>query len=165
MSLRLLVYVLAGIVVVALALAGVFYVQRGAHMELKGTILKVRTLATGENTSAVLIDFRCVNAADYPWVVRGVSVALTDSQGYLVEGATISDTDAARLFEYFPLLGQKYNDSLTMRTRIPPRQTLDRMIAARFEIPEAHLRARQSLRIRVEEVDGAASEIVEESRE
>ena len=134
-------------------------------MELKGTILKVRTLATDENTSAVLIDFRCVNAADYPWVVRAVSVALTDSQGYLVEGATISDTDAARLFEYFPLLGQKYNDSLTMRTRIPPRQTLDRMIAARFEIPEAHLRARQSLRIRVEEVDGAASEIVEESRE
>jgi hypothetical protein len=36
------------------------------------------------------------------------------------------------------------------------------MIAARFEIPEGRLRARKGLLIRVEEVDGAVSEIVED---
>jgi hypothetical protein len=73
----------------------------------------------------------------------------------------VSEVDAARLFEYFPLLGQKYNDSLIARTRLEPHRTLDRMIAAKFEIPEAQLQARKGLRIRIEDVDGAVSEIAE----
>jgi hypothetical protein len=161
MRLRLLIYVLAGIGVVAVAVTGVFFMQRGAHLEIQGTILKVRTLSADENSSVALIDFRCTNAADYPWVVRSVEVSLTDAKGELLEGTTVSDADATRLFEYFPLMGQKFNDSLVARTRIPPRHTIDRMIAARFEISEKALRARRSLRIRVEDVDGAVSEIVE----
>jgi hypothetical protein len=162
MRLRLLIYVLAGIAVVAVAVSGVFFLQRDAHMEIRGAILKVRTLSTEENSSVALIDFRCTNPADYPWVVRSVEVSLTDAKGELLEGITVSDADAARLFEYFPLVGQKFNDSLIARTRIPARQTIDRMIAARFEISEKALRARRSLRIRVEDVDGPVSEIVEE---
>ncbi len=165
MRLRLLIYVLAGIAVVAVAVTWVFFLQRGAHMELQGAILKVRTLSTDENSSVALIDFRGTNVADYPWMVRSVEVSLTDGQGDLVEGSTISDVDATRLFEYFPLLGQKYNDSLVARTRIPPHQTIDRMIAARFEMPEKALRARRSLRVRVEDVDGGVSEIVEGDRQ
>jgi hypothetical protein len=161
MRIRLLIYVLGGLVLVAAAVAWMFYIQRGAHMELEGAILKVRTLATDENSSVAIIDFRVTNVADYVWMVRSVSVSLTDGQGYLVEGSTISDVDAARLFDYYPLLGQKYNNSLIPRMRIQPRQTVDRMIGVRFEVPEAQLQARKVLTIRVEEVDGGVSEITE----
>jgi hypothetical protein len=165
MRLRLLIYVLAGIGVVAVAVTGVFFMQRGAHLEIQGTILKVRTLSADENSSVALIDFRCTNAADYPWVVRSVEVSLTDAQGNPLEGSTVSDADATRLFEYFPLMGQKFNDSLVARTKIPARHTIDRMIAARFEISEKALQARRSLRVRVEDVDGPVSEIVEGVRQ
>jgi hypothetical protein len=165
MRLRLLIYVLAGIAVVAAAVTWVFFLQRGAHLDLPGAILKVRTVSTEENSSVALIDFRCTNSADYPWVIRSVEVSLTDAQGELLNGSTVSDADATRLFEYFPLIGQKFNDSLVARTRIPPRRTIDRMIAARFEISEKALRARRSLRVRVEDVDGPVSEIVEGGRQ
>ena len=158
---RLLIYVLAGIVVVGAAVAWLVYHQRGAHLELKGSILKVRTLAMDDNSSVAIVDFRFVNVADYRWVVRTVDVSLIDARGDTVLGSTVSDVDAAHLFEYFPLLGQKYNDSLLPRARLEPHQNLDRMIAAKFEIPEAQLQARKSLRIRVEDVDGAVAEIVE----
>ncbi len=161
MRIRLLLFALIGLAAVAGAVAWIFYIQRGAHMQLAGSILKVRTLATDENSSVALIDFRVTNLADYPWMVRSVTVSVIDGEGFLVEGSTIADTDAARLFEYFPLLGQKYNESLIYRSRIPPRQTVDRMIGARFEVPEAQILARKNLTIRVEEVDRGASEIVE----
>jgi hypothetical protein len=161
MRFRLLIYVLGGVVLVAAVVAWVFHMQRGAHMELQGTILKVRTLATDENSSVALADFRVTNLADYVWMVRSVNVSLIDGQGFLVEGSTISDVDATRLFDYYPLLGQKYNSSLTPRTRVQPHETMDRMIGVRFEVPEAQLQARKSLTIRVEEVDGGVSEIAE----
>jgi len=158
---RFLIYVLAGVAAVAAVVAWVFHMQRGAHMELTGTILKVRTLATDEHSSVAIIDFRVTNVADYVWMVRSVDVSVVDGQGYVAQGSTISDVDAARVFEYYPLLGQKYNDSLTPRTRIQPHQTIDRMIGVRFEIPEAQVAARKNLTIRVVEVDGGVSEIVE----
>jgi hypothetical protein len=161
MRIRNLVFMLVGIALVGLAVVWVFYIQRGAHLELKGSILKVRTLAPDDSSSVAVIDFRFTNAADFPWMVRAVDVSAIDSAGARVEGYTISEADAARLFEYYPLLGQKFNDSLVARTRIQPHQTLDRMISARFEIPEAQLRSRKRLQIRVEDVDGAVSEIVE----
>jgi hypothetical protein len=102
-----------------------------------------------------------VNVADYRWVIRKVDVSVTDAQGHTVPGSTVSEVDAARLFEYFPLLGQKFNDSLVARARLDPHRTLDRMIAAKFEIPEAQLQARKGLSIRIEDVDGAVSEITE----
>jgi hypothetical protein len=76
----------------------------------------------------------------------------------------VSEGDAQRIFEYYPALGQKYNPSLVARTRIAARQSMDRMLAARFEVPEKELQARRRLIIRVEEVDGAVSEIAERAR-
>ncbi len=161
MRIRLLLYVLAGVIAVGAVVAWMFYIQRGAHMELKGTILKVRTLAIDEHSSVAVVDFRLTNVADYVWMVRSIGVSIQDGQGYHAAGSTISDTDAQRLFEYYPLLGQKFNNSLTPRTRIQPHQTVDRMIGVRFEVPEPQLQARRSLTIQVDEVDGGSSEITE----
>lgn len=73
----------------------------------------------------------------------------------------ISEVDARRLFDYYPVLGQKFNDSLLIRTKIKPHETMDRMLAARFEVPEKDLQARRQLRIRIEELDGPVVDLVE----
>jgi hypothetical protein len=150
-----------GLVAVAIAVAWVLYIQRGAHIEPKGKILKVRTQALDNTSSVAVIDFRVANSSDYLIVVREVTVTLEDASGNPVDGMMVAEMDAQRLFQYYPLLGQKYNDTLKMRDRIPARQTLDRMIAARFEIPQAQLDARKKLTVRVDDVDGPFGELIE----
>jgi hypothetical protein len=114
-----------------------------------------------DNSSVAILDFRFVNPSNYGFVVREVKVSLEDKQGRTLDGAVVSEMDAKRLFQYYPMLGQKYNETLLLRTKIGPRQAMDRMVAARFEIPEKLLQDRKQLRIRVEDVDGPVSEIVE----
>ncbi|HZT30101.1 MAG TPA: hypothetical protein VFA33_09475 [Bryobacteraceae bacterium] len=149
-----------GVGVVVVAVCAILYIQRGSHIELKGSILKVRTQALDENNSVAVVDFRFANPSDFPFVVRSVTVSVEGAGGQVYQGADVSEVDAKRLFQYYPLLGQKFNDSLLMRDRIPPRHTEDRMIAARFEIPVKQLDARKSLSIRIEDVDGPVSELV-----
>lgn len=150
-----------GLALIAVVVTVVFYMQRGAHIELQGAILKVRTAAMDEHSSVAVADFRFANPADYPFVVRRVDVSIVGADGQVYEGSPVSEVDAKRLFEYYKLLGQKFNESLLMRDKIAPRTSQDRMIAARFEIPESQLDARRSLTIRIEDVDGPVSELVE----
>jgi hypothetical protein len=149
-----------GVVVVVIFIAGVFFLQRGSHIELKGAILKVRTQAMDENSSVAVLDFRFVNPSNYPFVVRTVDVTIDDKAGKTYQGQTISEVDARRMFEYYKILGQKYNDSLLMRDKIGPRQSQDRMIAALFQMPVEKLEARKQIKIRIEDVDGPVSELV-----
>jgi len=150
-----------GLGVVALGIAGMFYMQRGAHVELKGSVLKVRTAALDETSSVAVIDFRFVNPSNYPFVVRTVDVTMEEKNGKVVTSEPVSETDAKQLFQALPLLGQKFNDSLIMRDKIPAKQAEDRMIAARFPLPVDKLEERKRFRIRIEDVDGPVSELVE----
>jgi hypothetical protein len=68
------------------------------------------------------------------------------------------------LFQFYPVLGQKFNDTLRARDKIGARQSMDRMVAVRFELPESAVAARKNLRVRIEDVDGAVSEIAENTR-
>jgi hypothetical protein len=149
-----------GLVVILIAVAGIMYLQRGAHVELKGAILKVRTMGMDDSSSLVVVDFRFVNPSDYPFVVRSVDVTAT-VDGQSLTSTPVPEVDAKRIFEYYPILGQKFNVSLLTRDRIPGRKTEDRMIATRFEVPVAKLDARTNLKIRIEDVDGPVSELVE----
>ena len=76
-----------GLVVIAIGLAGVFYMQRGAHVELKGSVLKVRTAALDEKSSVAVLDFRFVNPSDVPFVVRTVDVTMEDKDGSTYPGS------------------------------------------------------------------------------
>lgn len=155
----LIVPVVAGLAAVAMVVAGVLYMQRGAHVELKGSVLKVRTQALDENSTAMVIDFRITNPSDYKFIVRRADVTIEDQQNRIAEAQPVAEMDAQRLFQYYPLLGQKFNDSLKVREQIQPRETQDRMLAVRFELPEKLVEARKKLTIRIEEVDGTVSEI------
>lgn len=153
-----------GLLVVACAVGGVLYMQRGAHIDLKGAVLKVRTQAMDENSSVAVVDFRFVNPSNYPFVVRQVDVSVIDKDGKILEGSPVSELDARRLFQYYPVLGQKFNDSLVMRDKIPARQSMDRMTVARFEAPQAVLESRRKLILRIVDVDGPVAELQEEKR-
>lgn len=145
-----------------IATAVVLFLNRGSHVVLEGSVQKVRIQSLEERSSVVVIDFRFVNPSNYPFVVRTVDVAMIDHDGNRHEGIAIADVDAQRIFQYYPLLGPKYNRSLILRDRVEAKQSLDRMISARFDLPDSAVQLRKQLIIRVEDVDGTVSEIVEE---
>ena len=150
-----------GIVCIGIAAWWVVYMQRGAYIDLPGKVLKVRTAPLDEASAVAVIDFRVTNPADYPFVVRKVTVAMEDSSGSEAEGQTVSEVDARQLFQVIPLLGQKFNDTLLMRDSVPPHGSWDRMVAARFEVPESKLEARKRLVVRIEEIDGKVFDLSE----
>ena len=154
-------FLVVGLLVMAVAVVGMLYWTRGEHIELKGSILKVRVQEMDERSAVAVLDFRFVNPSDYVFVVRTVTVTLEDAKGNLIEGRVSSEPDAQRLFQFYPVLGQKFNDTFRARDKVASRQSMDRMVAVRFEIPESAIAARKNLRIRIEDVDGAVSEIAE----
>ena len=164
MNRELLKYAAIGLGLLIVLTAGVLFWNRGAHVVLEGDVQKVRLQAMDERSTVVVIDFRFVNPSDYPFIVREAKVFLDDADGNRHEGMGIGEVDSQRLFQYYPLLGQKFNRSLIFRDRIASKESMDRMICARFELPEPSVQARKGLVIRVEDVDGVVSEIVEDRK-
>jgi hypothetical protein len=150
-----------GLAIIALAVGGIFVMQRGDRMELPGKILKVRTAPLDEDSSVAVIDFRMTNPSNILFEVREVTVELDDNQGKSYLGQSVSEVDAKRLFEGLPVLGPKFNPTLLMRERLGSRGSADRMIAARFQAPMALLDGRKRFVVRIEEVDGKSFEYVE----
>jgi hypothetical protein len=145
-----------------LVLVGIIlFIQRGAHLDLPGHFLKVRTAPLSDDYAVVVIDFRVSNTSDYPAVVRNVLVYAEDKNGARVVGKTIADPDAKRIFDGIPLLGTKYNHSLILQDKIPGHATWDRMIAASFDIPDPKLQERKRFVVAIEEIDGKIFEIAE----
>ena len=160
-----------GLAVIALLVGGIFYMQRGDRIDLPGKVLKVRTAVLDDGkgdrgethpaTSVAVIDFRVTNPSDVIFEVRTVTVRAQDASGKVVTGQISSDTDAAAMMKALPLLGEKFNKTLTVRERIGAHASQDRMAAVRFEMPLDQLDARKNLTVRIEEVDGKTFEYSE----
>jgi hypothetical protein len=150
-----------GLAIIALAVGGIFFMQRGDRMELPGKILKVRTAPLDDDSSIAVIDFRITNPSNILFEVRTVTVEMDDNQGRSYLGQPVSEVDAVRLFEGLPVLGQKFNPTLIMRERLGSHRSADRMIAARFQAPMALLDGRKRFVVRIEEVDGKSFEYAE----
>jgi len=154
-----------GIMLVAMVVGAIWMSNRGSQIRLSGEIQQVRVLGMPDNSSIVIVDFRFVNPADYPFIVKDATVRLTDAEGTSYTGTAIAAVDAQRMFDYYskenPDLGPAYNEMLKVRDRVEPGASMDRMICARFELTEAQARARESLRLRIQDVDRAITEIVE----
>lgn len=150
-----------GLAIIALAVGGIFLMQRGDRIELPGKILKVRTAPLDEESSIAVIDFRITNPSNILFEVRTVTVETEDNQGKSYLGQSVSEMDARRLFDAVPVLGPKFNPTLIMRERLGSHGSADRMIAARFQVPLAMLDGRKRFVVRVEEVDGKTFEYTE----
>lgn len=143
-----------GLAIIALAIGGIFYMQRGDVIQLPGKILKVRTAPLADDSTIAVIDFRFTNPSDILLEVRRVTVEMEDTAGKSYLGEVSSETDAKRLFEGLPVLGPKYLTTLTMRQRIAPHAGGDYMVAARFQAPIAQVDARKRFIVHIEEVAG-----------
>jgi hypothetical protein len=159
MNTRSLAAFAIGIGAIALIVAGVLFVQRGSRIRVTGQVLKVRTVPLDDGSSVAVADFRVQNPGKLIVVVRSVRMFVEDASGKRTEGQTVSEVDARRLFEALPVLGQKYNDTLVVRDKIPSGASLDRMVAARFEMPVDKLDSRKQVYIQIEDVDGPVSEL------
>lgn len=153
-------FIVLGIVVaiVAIALVSLYYHDPSRAM-VTGAILKVRSQAVDESSCLVVVDFRFNNPSNSVVQVRSVSVVIDGQDAKEVPGDALSEMDAARLMQYYPTLGQKYNDTLVIKAKVEPKQTMDRMICARFPISEAQFNARKKLKVRIEDWGGPISEI------
>ena len=162
MSKQFWIFLLVGLAVVGVLISAVLVGTKGAHLELTGKILKVRTLAlSGGKASLVVIDFRVQNPSSVPFVVSNVEIRLQPASGAEVTGLEVSKADIDSVFEQDKLIGPKFNDVLTLQSKILPQTTQDRMAGARFELPEAAIDQRKLIRIRIEDVDGTIAEIGE----
>jgi hypothetical protein len=161
MSKNFLIALGIGVVCIAIAVAGILFMQRGARVGVTGEVLKVRTAPLDENSTIVVLDFRVHNPSDYPFVARNVTAIYEDAAGNRTDGLTASEMDARHIFEGIPVLGEKYNQTFIERDKVAPRSQIDRMVAARFEMPEAKLQARKRFIVKIEEIDGQTFEIPE----
>jgi hypothetical protein len=150
-----------GIAVVLIGITGVLFMQRGARVGLTGQFLKVRTAALDENSTVAVIDFRVNNPSDVLFVVKYASVFMEENDGKQYEGKVAAEIDAQRLFAGLPILGQKFNQTLVTRESIAAHGTVDRMVAVRFEAPEARIQARKRFLLRIGDMSGPVSEISE----
>src|ERR1039457_1257122 len=116
MSKQFLMFFGVGVVVIAASVWAILYSHKGAHLDLKGQILKIRTGALSDQDSIAVRDFRVENISDVPFVVRIVEVTVDKQDGTTAESAMISKMDLHQVFEFNRFLGDQYNDSLS-RTR------------------------------------------------
>ncbi len=118
MNKRLLIFFGLGVVAIAIAVVVILTANKGAHLQLQGKILKVRTGALGEGNSIAVMDFRVENPSDLPFVVRNVEISLEKTNGEMVDGVTVSKSDLKQLFQYNRFLGDQYNDGLGLQDTI-----------------------------------------------
>ncbi len=147
-----------GIAVVAVAVGVVFFMQRGAHMELTGP-MTVRTHATDENTALAIIDLHITNPADYGFQVSDVSATLETKAGDS-NTRIVSKVDAKRLFDAMPELGP-FHPTLYTKYVIPPHSTADYTLLAQYSLPERMLTDRQRFVVRIQEINGKVAELSE----
>lgn len=157
---RALIAMISALVVIA-AVGSILYSTRHNKVELTGTLLRVRSQVISPDETVVFADIRIMNPSTQQFVVKEVEVFLEENNGAPQPGDVFSETDAQRLFDYYPVLGKKYNSNLMIRQKINSGETIDRMIAARFSATDERIRKRKGLRIVVTDADGAKTEIIE----
>ncbi len=157
MSKGALIAFAGGLLVVAVILGIVVYVKDSSRLVPGGSIVKVRTQAIDEQNSLAVLEVRLANNSDQAMVVRQLEVTLLTKDGHELPGSIVSAADTKNIFKYYPALGEQYNEPLIVRDRVAPHETMDRMLAVRFETPESDLRERKRITVNLEDVSGATA--------
>ncbi len=148
-----------GLLVIGAMVGGGLFASRGAHLELQGSLRKTRVAALSPTRTVVVLDFRASNPADYPFVVKTIEVEVTLADGRKEIGQFVPEVDAKSLFPALPALGDKLAVSIGTGEKIGKKQSVDRMAAASFNLPEADIEARKGVLLRLRDVDGPVSEL------
>ena len=154
MSKQFAIFFGIGVAVIAIAVVLILSSTKGSHLVLHGKVLKVRTGALSEDDSIAVMDLRMENPSNLAFVVRQVEVTLEKKDGSMADGLVVSKGDLKQLFQYNRFLGDQYNDSLTIKDQIAPHATVDRMLAARFEVKKDDLEAAKAIHVSIQDMDG-----------
>jgi hypothetical protein len=154
MSKQFAIFFGVGVVVIAIAVFLVLSSTKGSHLVLHGKVLKVRTAALSEDDSIAVMDLRLENPSNIAFVVRQVEVTLEKKDGTMADGLVVSKGDLKQLFHYNRFLGDQYNDSLTIKDQVAPHATVDRMVAARFEVKNQDLEGAKAIHLSIQDMDG-----------
>jgi len=139
--------------------------NQGSLVTLQGSILKIRTFPLTPQSTLVLADFRVTNPSKLPFVVDKLEMFVDRPGGDPVSGDILSRADVELVFQYQKLTGPKYNDPLIAANKIQPGETVDRMSAARVDLPEAQIDGRTAVRIRIHEFNHQVAEIAEAGKQ
>ena len=142
------------VAVIAVLLWYGFATTKGNHLAPTGKIGKVRVQKVTDDVCFVVIDFNVKNDSDRDMIVHSVTVTIDRPEGSM-DGLAVSARDLEDAFRSYPTLGEKYNPVLKDRDTVPAHQELDRMVAARFDVPVEKVEERRKLTLRVEDVTGA----------
>jgi hypothetical protein len=148
-----------GLLVIGAMIGGGLFATRGTRLELNGSIRKTRVAALSPTRTVIVLDFRAENPSDYPFVIKTVEVEVTLGNGKKEIGQFVPEVDAKSLFPALPALGAKLAASVGTGEKIGSKQTVERMAAASFLLPESDLAARKNLVLRLRDVDGPVSEL------
>jgi hypothetical protein len=154
MSKQFAIFFGVGVAVIAIAVVLILSSTKGSHLVINGKILKVRTGALSENDSIAVMDLRMENPSNLTFVVRQVEVTLEEKDGTMADGLVVAKGDLKQLFQFNRFLGDQYNDSLTIKDQIAPHATVDRMLAARFEVKKEDLEAAKAIHVSIQDMDG-----------
>jgi hypothetical protein len=156
-------YSVVGLAAVAVVVTVIWFSNRSSQVRLQGQALKVRTLATDENSSLAVVEFRIKNPADVPFVVRVCKLRVVTKDGSPVDGEVTAEMDLDRVLDYYKTMGPRFNPTIKTKDRIGGRETIDRTVAGSFPVSESALQSRQKFVLELEDVDGAV-ETMEEVR-
>ncbi len=142
--------------VIVAAIAGIgYWLSLGSQARLEVRWLKVRTVATGPESSLAVFDLRIHNPSRVLFQVKDVEAVLIDAGGTRQEGMVAAQTDLDRVLGYFPLAGPRHTPVLMFRERIRAGGTADRTVAASFAVPIQALEFRRRFELRIQDADGA----------
>jgi len=147
-------YSMIGLAVVALIAGIVFFSNLSSQVRLECSVVRVRTVATSEDTAVLIAEIRVRNPAGVPFVIRDVAVEVTGADGNPIVGDPVAEIDLDRVLDYYKEAGPRYNPTLKVKSRIDGRTTKDWTVAASFRAPEQALLQRTALKIVMEDVDG-----------
>jgi hypothetical protein len=153
-------FLAVGLLAVAIAVSVTWESTKGAHLDLEGRILHVRLLQANPKATIVVVDFRETNPSDVRFTLRDVEMKLQGVTGDPA-GQMVSKSDMDTVFQYMKLLGPKFNDVLGIGDKIGAHQTVDRMVAARFELSESEVEARSAIHLLFTDINRAEMELVE----
>ncbi len=151
----LLIWSAAGLAIVA-AIAGIgYWLSLGSQARLEVRWLKVRTIATGPESSLAVFDLRIHNPSRVLFQVKEVEAALIGASGNREEGLVTAQTDLDRALRSYPLAGPRHTPVLMFRERLRGGETADRTVAASFPVPVEALESRRGFELRIHDADGA----------
>jgi hypothetical protein len=147
-----------GLLATLLIAGAVVFLKRGERLVPQGSVLKERSIDLNEATGLLLLDIRLVNDSDVVMTIGKIGMTAQMPDGGQFTGRILRKSDLMGTFNYFPLLGEKFNAALSYDDEIPPRSKVDRMIAASFEAPLSVLDTRKQITVRIEDRTGTAAE-------